>query len=161
MASIGSNENVNILVHLDIRLNDNQKVTRRYFVAKNRIDHMNHEPNTQRMDSGDPQTLISFCEWAISNYPAHNYALILWNHGTGIIDPKYYKIINPAELFTFNPATNKFELDRSIEYLDLFDHPNLDHRGICFDNTTGSYITNQKLEFALHEIPVLDRKSVV
>jgi hypothetical protein len=151
MTSIGSNENINIVVHLDIRLNDNQKITRRYFVSKNKIEHMNQEPDTQKMDSGDPQTLISFCRWAITHYPAENYALILWNHGTGIIDPKHYKIINPAELFMFNPATNKFELDRSIEYLDLFDYIN-HNRGICFDNTTGNYITNQKLEAALHEI---------
>ncbi len=43
----------------------------------------------------------------------------------------------------FNPTTNKFELDRSIEYLDLFDYPDIDQRGICFDNSTGNYITNQ------------------
>ncbi len=152
MASIGSNENINILIHLDIRLNDNQKVTRRYYVEKNRINHMNYDESTQHMDSGDPQTLISFCDWAIKNYPAHNYALILWNHGSGVIDPKYYKIVNPAELFIFNPVTNKFELDKSVEYLNLFDYNDLDQRGICFDSSTGNYITNQKLEFALHEI---------
>lgn len=152
MASIGSNENIHIVIHLDIRLNDNQKVTRRYYVEKNKINHMNQEENTQRMDSGDPQTLISFCEWAIKNYPAHNYALILWDHATGILDPKYYKIVNPTELFIFNPASNKFELDRSVEYLDLFDYIDLDQRGICFDSSTGNYITNQKLEFALQEI---------
>ncbi len=152
MASIGSNENINILIHLDIRLNDNQKVTRRYYVEKNKINHMNYDESTQHMDSGDPQTLISFCEWAIKNYPAHNYALILWNHGSGVIDPKYYKIVNPAELFIFNPVTNKFELDKSIDYLNLFDYNDLDKRGICFDSSTGNYITNQKLEYALNEI---------
>ncbi len=152
MATIGSNENINIAIHLDIRLNDNQKVTRRYYIDKDKIHHMNHDADTQRMDSGDPQTLISFCEWAIKNYPAQNYALILWNHGTGFLDPKYYKMINPAELFIFNPLINKFELDRSIEYLDLFNYADLDQRGICFDSSTGNYLTNQKLEFALHEI---------
>lgn len=152
MASIGSNENIHIVIHLDIRLNDNQKVTRRYYVEKNKINHMNPDQAMQYMDSGDPQTLISFCEWAIKNYPAQNYALILWDHATGILDPKYYKIINPTELFVFNPATNKFELDRSVEYLDLFDYIDLDQRGICFDSSTGNYLTNQKLEFALQEI---------
>jgi len=48
------------------------------------------------------------------HYPAQDYALILWNHGTGIIDPRPYKIINPAELFTFNAESSKFELDRTI-----------------------------------------------
>ncbi len=152
MASVGSNNNINIVVHLDIRLNGNQKITRRYFVEKNKINHMNLDPATQCMDSGDPQTLISCCKWAINNYPAHNYALTLWNHGTGIIDPKYYKIVNPAELFMFNPATNKFDLDRTIGFLDLLNYVDLDQRGICWDNTTGNFLTNQKLEFALKEI---------
>ena len=152
MASIGSNSNLNILVHMDIRLNGNQKITRRYYVEKGKINHMNHEPNTQRMDSGDPKTLISCCEWAIRNYPAQNYALILWNHGTGIIDPKNYKIINPAQLFTFNPETNKFELDRATGFLDLLNYTDLDQRGICWDNTTGNYLTNQKLDMALNDI---------
>ncbi len=43
MASIGSNNNINIVIHLDIRLNDNQKVTRRYYVDKNKI-----KPHEQR-----------------------------------------------------------------------------------------------------------------
>jgi len=32
---------------------------------------------------GDPQTLISFVQWAKTNYPADHYALVLWDHGWG------------------------------------------------------------------------------
>ncbi len=104
------------------------------------------------MDSGDPQTLISCCSWAIENYPAHNYALIFWNHGTGPLDPASGRIINPTELFTFNPLNNKFELDRTIGFFDFINaHKNVD-RGICWDDTTGNYLTNQKLEIALEAI---------
>ncbi|HLE76171.1 MAG TPA: hypothetical protein VI521_00195, partial [Candidatus Babeliales bacterium] len=42
MAAIGSNENINILTHLDIRLNGNQKVTRRYYIEKNKLNQMNN-----------------------------------------------------------------------------------------------------------------------
>ena len=31
----------------------------------------------------DPSTLTSFVNWAISNYPAEKYLLVLWNHGGG------------------------------------------------------------------------------
>ncbi len=152
MAAIGSNENINILTHLDIRLNGNQKVTRRYYIEKNKLNQMNNEPETQRMDSGDPQTLISCCEWAIHQYPAEHYALIFWNHGTGIIDPKHNKIINPAELFSFNSLTNKLELDRSVGFLDFLYFADLEQRGICWDNTTGHYLTNQDIDMALNHI---------
>jgi hypothetical protein len=152
MASVGSNKNINIVIHLDIRLNGNKKMTRRYYVEKNKITPIDPHAQNQEMDSGDPQTLISFCESAIRSYPAQNYALILWNHGTGIIDPRHYKIINPTDLFMFNPQTNKLELDRSVGYLDLLSYKDLDMRGVCMDGTTGNYLTNQKMEFALHEI---------
>lgn len=35
------------------------------------------------VDSGDPQTLTDFVVWAIANYPAKKYALILSDHGAG------------------------------------------------------------------------------
>ena len=153
MAQIGSNNYLNIAVQLDIRITGNKKITRRYFIEKNKIWHVNAEdPFSQQMDSGDPQTLISCCRWAIENYPAKNYALIFWNHGTGIIDPSNGRIINSSELFTFNPTINKFELDRSIGFLDFINQVNREERGICWDDSSGNYLTNQKLDFALHEI---------
>lgn len=153
MAMIGSNDQVNIVAHLDICLNTKQKTTRRYLIEKNKITQVNtDDPTSQRMDSGNPQTLISCCKWAIEHYPAHDYALVLWNHGTGILDPAHYgKAINTSELFTFNSVINKFELDRSVPFLELFE-VDKDYRGICWDDSTGNFLTNQKLELALNEI---------
>jgi len=153
MSSIGSTENINIVVHLDIRMSGNVKVTRRYFIEKDKIFHVNaSEEGTQSMDSGDPATLISCCKWAIQDYPADEYALVFWNHGSGIIDPERGRIINPAELFTLNTSTNKLDLDRSVAFLDLVTTAQQDQRGICWDETTGNYLSNQKLERALAEI---------
>jgi len=152
MSSIGSTEYINIVVHLDIRMSGNVK-TRRYVIEKDKVVHVNaNESDTQLMDSGDPATLISCCEWAIRDYPAHEYALIFWNHGAGIIDPERGRIINPAELFNFNPNINKLELDRSVAFLDLMSDTQQDQRGICWDESSGNYLNNQKLEFALKKI---------
>jgi hypothetical protein len=35
-------------------------------------------------NTGNPNTLVSFMQWAATNAPANNYSLILWNHGAGI-----------------------------------------------------------------------------
>jgi hypothetical protein len=35
------------------------------------------------IDSGNPQTLIDFATWAIGQYPADHYALIMGDHGAG------------------------------------------------------------------------------
>lgn len=154
MASVGSNENINIFVHIDIRISSTQKITRRYFIEKNKIVCVNEfDESTQRMNSGDPKTLVSCCKQAIEHYPASHYALVLWNHGTGPIDPFNSRIINPSELFIFNPTTCKLELDRSIGFLDLMcQQEQTHHRGVCWDDSTGQYLTNQKLESALDEI---------
>lgn len=150
MAAIGSNQNLNIFVHLDIKIAGNKKITRRYFIEKNKIYHVNvDDPETQCMDSGNPQTLYSCCKYAVENFPAEHIGLILWNHGTGACDPQKGRIINPSEFFIFNPLTNRLELDRSIEFLDFID-PQL--RGICWDDSTGNYLTNPVLESTLDTI---------
>ncbi len=34
-------------------------------------------------DTGDPETLTSFLNWGLNRYPADNYLVVVWNHGTG------------------------------------------------------------------------------
>lgn len=150
MTEIGSTEYVNILVHLDIRITGNQKVTRRYYIQKGKLIHVNgNDPATGNMDSGDPATLISSVDWATKYYPSEHLALILWNHGTGIIDPRVRKTFNPSDLFIYNSTRNKLELDRSIGILDLLNSQR-EIRGICWDNTTGNFLTNEKIVTALN-----------
>lgn len=153
MALIGSNANVTIVVQLNIKISGNKKVTRRYLIEKDNILHVNAtDPASQQVDSGTPQALKDCCDWAIKNYPAQQYALVLWNHGTGILDPVRSRIVNTTDLFFFNPHINKLELDRSRPFLELFEVEDTNDRGICWDDTTGNYINNQGLEDALRHI---------
>lgn len=152
IATIGSNEYMNIIVHLDIRIG-NKKVTKRFYVEKNNIIEVNNnDSSTQRMDSGDPQTVISCAKWGILNFPAQHYMWVYWNHATGVIDPYSSRIIKPTDLFTFNPTTYKLDLDRSIEFFDFIRAKDEDetntHLGICWDDSTSHYLTNQKLQYA-------------
>ncbi len=152
MGSVGSNKNINILVHVDIRLSGQKKMTRRYIVNKGDTVQVDMPNEKLPMDSGDPQSLISACNWAITEFPAEHYALIFWNHGTGIIDPYGKRSFNTNNLIVLNPQTGTFELDRSYSYIDLIEESVSDPKGICWDDSTGNYLTNQKLEFALQEI---------
>ncbi|NIM96515.1 MAG: hypothetical protein GTO24_00100 [candidate division Zixibacteria bacterium] len=34
-------------------------------------------------DTGDPETLRSFLKWGLKRYPADNYIVVVWGHGTG------------------------------------------------------------------------------
>jgi len=102
MEMVGSSKDVNVVVQIDripfevlnqigegIYDNDsngNWTGTRRYYVTQD-MD-MESISSILKLDLGEknmgnPQTLMSFVQWAIENYPAQKYMLVLWNHGGG------------------------------------------------------------------------------
>ncbi|MDT8273621.1 MAG: clostripain-related cysteine peptidase, partial [Desulfomonilia bacterium] len=50
-------------------------------------------------DMTNPQTLREFITWAASRYPARNYLLLLWGHGTGW-KPLSFSVLQPKGMFT-------------------------------------------------------------
>ena len=153
MSTVGSTNSLNIVVHLDIRSNG-KKICSHFYVEKNNIIEFN--AGIQKMDSGDPQSLISYIKWGIETFPAEHYMLCFGDHGTGYIDPQGNRIIRATDLFVYNPVSCKLELDRSIDYLELIQtldsYQDIRIRGICWDDSTGHYLTNQKLTSALSTI---------
>lgn len=154
MKQIGSNSHINILVQLDAY--GIHEKTKRLFIEKNGAIQVNTDDITgyQKLNSGSAQTLIDCCKWAIENYPAEHYALVLWNHGTGILDNVRGKAINASEAFIFNPRNHMLELDRNLEFLDFIEskYPKDPSRGVCFSDTYGSYLTNEKIHYALETV---------
>lgn len=150
MEKIGSNENINIFVHLDMHKRGEAKVTKHFIIEKGKRTQIGPD---MCMDSGDPETLIYAVKLAVEHCPADNYILDLWNHGTGPLEPTIRKSVNPSYLFCYNEKTKLIELDRSISFLDYINEKN-EHieptRGICFDDSTGNYLTNEKLRYALN-----------
>jgi hypothetical protein len=56
------------------------------------------------------------------------------------------------DLFVFNPSTKLLDLDRSIGFMDAINYLEPKRRGVCWDDTTGNYLSNRKLETALDTI---------
>jgi len=77
MESVGSTNGVNIIVQLDTYGNNG---CWRYMVRQGSLDLLAQLPE---LDSGSPSTLTDFANWAMQNYPAKYYALIIWDHGNG------------------------------------------------------------------------------
>jgi len=93
MEKEGSDSNVNIIVQID-RIpnydssNGNWSGARRYYITKDYLISTISSPVIQdigEVNMGAGSTLQDFIVWTKSNYPAENYALILWDHGTGIM----------------------------------------------------------------------------
>lgn len=157
MEQIGSNENMTIIVQLNTPGHLNP--TKRYIIKKGRRILVQDDTSPSvKLNSGNPQTLIDCVNWGVSHYPADHYGLIFWNHGSAAIDPHFTKTINPCDLFYRNPTDNMLEIDRGISYMTLLSQitasflPTDGKRGICFDDTFRSYISNNDLDFALKEI---------
>jgi hypothetical protein len=134
-----SSSGVNVLVQWD-KPSDNKtwryKITPGSMVDAGTVSsEMGYNPATE---------LVSSMQWATKNYPANNYALILWNHGSGIED--------------FYPGATKNIISSSSRWLNLL--PYSPERGILYDDTQKTCLTNQGLTSALGQIKQLIGKNL-
>ncbi|MHA1146791.1 MAG: clostripain-related cysteine peptidase [Promethearchaeota archaeon] len=93
MEEIGSDSNINIIVQMD-RIsgydssNGDWTGCKRYYITK---DYSASSISSSvvsdigEVNMGSSSTLSNFISWTKANYPADNYALILWDHGSGIM----------------------------------------------------------------------------
>jgi len=89
LAKVGSNDSINYLVQMD-RIDGEAdsygdwKDCKRFRVTRDMIPTAdNAQMQLGEVNMGDPNTLKEFISWSMTNYPAQNYALILWDHGDG------------------------------------------------------------------------------
>lgn len=139
MQNIVENKTINVLTHWNKP--DYSHAVRCEVKAKRVIEHetfklASHKNNIQ-------ESICASMDWAINKYPARHYMLILWNHGTGIIDRSaLLKGLYPIVHF---PA-----------HISWFEVPGLDsgydNRGILYSDSTRTYLSNQQLVTALQHI---------
>jgi hypothetical protein len=179
MASIGSNRNFNALVQWyqpDIQGVWRYKIEQGKMVLDQclKIDS----------DGTKSSDLIDSMRWAVTQYPAQKYSLVLWNHGIGIIDPVWGKMrpweINQPrigfaqEIIRENPRANIVGLASneapgailsdftSTTTCSLLDYVVTNTRGILFNEQSRTYMDNQTLMYALSQIKtsVLNNKKI-
>ena len=139
MAKAGSTKDVHMLVQLD-RIEDQK--TRRFRITQGGGFKKDCIETFSETNTGDPQILYSFAKWAVDNYPADRYALILWNHGSGWWEDAKSRAAGPAGNRPRRP---------------LFRHafPQA-HRSICYDDTSGGdALDNRELRVVLAGICAL------
>lgn len=114
----GSNKKLNILVQWDEPL---KHTTWRYKVGNHKLIHDASLP--QDMGDSPHQELIDAAAWAFKNYPAKQYALILWGHGSGSLEEKK-------------------------NWKNYWKH----HRGILYDFSSKKCLSSTELQSALYTI---------
>ncbi|MEF3280479.1 MAG: hypothetical protein K6357_05885 [Elusimicrobiota bacterium] len=102
MERIGSNDKLNIIVELgrmngqsgDTQDDGNWIGVRRLLIKKDNDTKKITSPilysktGANVYDMGDYKKVIDFVKWTKKKFPAKRYMLILWDHGTGWLDPK-------------------------------------------------------------------------
>ncbi len=88
MAKVGSDEKINIVVQIDrcdgyASTYGNWTDCRRYLIQKGMTPTAAPLENLGEVNMGSKTVFKDFVVWAMRNYPAKRYALILWNHGGG------------------------------------------------------------------------------
>lgn len=91
MASVGSSDELNVVAMVDrspdytadgvLNLDDWEDTK----LLEVQQDELVELADLGELNTGDPDTLAAFVETAITDYPAENYALLLWDHGGGWI----------------------------------------------------------------------------
>ncbi len=80
MKSVGSTEEVNIVVQVDNAARDSNPGCRRYLVKRTGLELL---AELGEVDMADTATLAGFGRFLAQRYPARNYMLVLWDHGNG------------------------------------------------------------------------------
>ncbi len=149
LRATSATENFNIFIHLDVH-NPGQKKMTLHLVAYQKELCLAWQGE---MDSGKEDTLVYTYSEAMRYCPGNKIIMGLWNHGTGDLNPTSGKIFNPSNLYEFDPLQQKIVLNRTIGFLDYLENFCMsEERGICFDDSTRNYLTNQKVGTALEKI---------
>lgn len=146
MSTIGSQPHLNLLVQW---YQPSHAGTWRYRIEKGRMRLESHF--AEETDGNSSEELIEAMKWAVTKYPAKHYALVLWNHGIGILDPKWgdsAMIINGGKLAEFTQRIDIPGITQFVEHQPT----SSTHRGILFNERTKTYMTNQALTKALKGI---------
>ena len=129
MSSVGSNPELNIIVQMDrydgtywdgnkwvyYHWDDNTSYgnwtgTCRYRVAEGMTPTTSEAvQNMGEVNMGDPDTLYQYMAWGKEYYPAHNYALIFWDHGGQWMGICWDDSVHPVDRLTMGDLHAAFE----------------------------------------------------
>jgi hypothetical protein len=86
----GSTSQVNLVAQFD---RQGRLGTKRYYLRKGTSLGDDVVETLGETNTGDPNVLKAFVEWAATKYPAKKFMLILWNHGAGWDDTNVYRAV--------------------------------------------------------------------
>ena len=88
MKRVGSSKHVDVIAQLD--RSGSAHPTKRYhlqsFDVHPRLADDEQQPDLGETNTGDPRQLTEFIRWGIDNFTSDHYLVIIWAHGSGVLD---------------------------------------------------------------------------
>lgn len=157
MEAVGSTNQVAVLVQFDT-LSNREHTYRIYIPPKSEQRQIENIP---AQNTGDPTSLRDFIVWGIENYPAQNYAVIIWNHGTGWKEDDIYAFarnrgipIRASQDEVRSLTRGRRRLSRAFflsSVTEVLQLQNEESRAIAFDDSSLDFLDNAKLQQAFRE----------
>ena len=98
--------------------------------------------------------MARFIAWAVEQYPAERYALVIWNHGTGWKEDDLYaslrasgRLSSSSEQVRALAETVAATEQRPMLFTDTLDA--IMARGIGYDDTAKDFLDNSELQRAI------------
>ncbi|MCF7900138.1 hypothetical protein K9K77_01380 [Candidatus Babeliales bacterium] len=153
MMKVGQSEHLNIVLCVNTSEKKYSiKTTKIISIEKNNARILKKTTLPQYTDSGKSETLVDFCTYAIEEFPARNYVLIFWNHGTGALDPFVRRQIPTSDIFLFDAESDPSTSPCYLDNLTLTNNLRPPLKAICFDDSTGNFLTEKTMVSALQQI---------
>lgn len=133
--------------------------SRRYLISADQTLDDDCVQTIPESNTGDPGALVDFVTWAHAQWPARRYALVLWNHGSGVTDEDIYAAAREKSGDGVLPAAVRGLGDRHFRRAlfastvkDLVGLALASERGILFDDSSADFLDGRELQGALWQI---------
>jgi hypothetical protein len=157
MRMVGSTREVNVVAQFD---NAGDIGTTRYHLQRRGVGE--RPIGLGKTDSGSPEVLLAFVKWAIDEFPAQRYALVLWNHGNGWEPTEIDRVAEEVDARDYDgrdlvvrghaSLRNVFFRTTLERILRL---PSMTERAICMDDGSGHSIDTVELGAVLQRITAM------
>jgi len=172
MRLVGSTEEVAILAQFDTL--ESEKASYRLHVQP--ADQSQEWSEIPEQNTGDPISLSDFVVWGMEQYPADNYAVVLWNHGTGWKEDDIYEFARGRNVKVAAPQDEVRSamkrrtvrhgksrmggglfMSAAAQIVSLEDDQT---RGICYDDSSMDFLDNAELKQAFEQVGARTGKTV-
>jgi hypothetical protein len=112
MVSVGQTANHNVLLQVD---REGENTIKRMKLDGKTLKTIEELKPTQETISGTPESLFECAKWGTKEAPSKNLALIIWNHGSGYLDPQIWRNFSEQKGIAFNDKYHTYITSPQLE----------------------------------------------